>query len=144
MTAHLTALKAGVAALLAETWPTEFEWAPDPSPPLSGTRTAIVDGPLPATPDAVVAMSAYDLDTSPDSIAAIQFSIRGGTILEVDLIEQRLNTLLDGRWGGMLGDVKLSHAWRSSGTSNGQDSDGRRGRYETYNFMVYRPNPNRV
>lgn len=93
-----------------------------------------------------VVLTDYTVDDDPslsEQTIGIQATIRSGSLDVVKAISSDIYALLHGRWGGMLGTIRLVNASRSSGTNVGQDSNNRQGRIENYYARVHRPSPNR-
>ncbi len=118
-------------------------YVPNPTQP-DGTVPILVDrydgdGPY-------IVLTDYTVDDDPtlsDSTLGIQASLRAEGLDVVKGMSSDLFALVHGRWGGMLGPVRLVSAQRASGTNVGQDSNNRQGRVENYYLRVHRPSTNR-
>ena len=97
------------------------------------------------TEPAVVLRDYTVLDDASDgnTVQGVQVEILHEDRLVHRAIRGQLFNTFHGRWGGNLGTVQLIQASRTSGTNNGQDSNGRLSRYENYYLGVDRPAPNR-
>ena len=96
-------------------------------------------GVVPSEPKTAVAMNAYTVAMWPDPIVGVQFHIAAEDPDELTRATQAVADVLEGRWGGMLGTVKLvASAWQS-GTPLGQDANGRHQRTENYYLTIARP-----
>lgn len=118
-------------------------YAPNPPQP-EGAVPIFVDATQQDGP--YVLLSDYTVDDDPslsESTIGIQVTIRSQDRTEIKGITSDLFALLHGRWGGMLGPVRLVSAQRASGTNVGQDSNLRMGRTENYYLRVHRPSTNR-
>lgn len=115
--------------------------------PAPAGRTPIHLDIAPETPDDVVVLRDYTVMDSPnlsDSVIGVQVDIRSKDRMKVRDIMTALFNTFHGREAGMLGDVRLVMAVRSSGTWLGQDSNNRLQRTENYYLTVHRPSPNRT
>lgn len=100
-------------------------------------------GPVPSEPRTAVAMNGYTVQMFPDTIIGVQFHTASFDHDEMTRAAQAVSDALEGRWGGMLGTVKLvSSAWQS-GTILGQDANGREQRTDNYYLKIVRKTPNR-
>lgn len=110
-------------------------------------RVPIVLDITPESPDDVVTLRDYTVMDSPnlsDSVLGVQVDIRSADRAKVRAIMDALFNTFHGRQAGMLGDVRLVMAVRSSGTWLGQDSNNRLQRTENYYLTVHRPSANRT
>lgn len=115
--------------------------------PAPAGRIPIVLDITPESPDDVVTLRDYTVTDSPnlsDSTVGVQVDIRSKDRARIRSIMQALFDTFHGREAGMLGDVRLVMAVRSSGTWLGQDSNDRLQRTENYYLTVHRPSPNRT
>lgn len=100
-------------------------------------------GIVPAEAKTAIAMNAYTVQFFPDSIIGIQFHFAAEDPDDLTKASQAVADVLEGRWGGMLGTVKLvASAWQS-GTPLGQDANGRRQRTDNYYLKIARTIPQR-
>lgn len=93
-----------------------------------------------------VTLADYTVDDDPslsEQTIGVQVTIKARDLDAVKAVGSDIYALIHGRWGGMLGRVRLVSARRASGTSVGQDSSDRQGRQENYYLRVHRPSPNR-
>ncbi len=123
-----------------------YYWRGDGTPYTLGDGVGFY---LDLSPDTLlpsVTVAAYPLSDAPDlsdSIVGVQFLIEAA---DRDLVRDVSADLLDlwgGRWGGMIGAIRLVTASRSSGTNLGQDANGRLSRSENYAFTIHRPSTQR-
>lgn len=94
-----------------------------------------------------VTLATYPVSDHPslsDSIIGVQATLRAHGGVGLDDMQADLFDLLHGRGAGMLGLVKMVKATRASGTSVGQDTEGREARTENYYLDVWRPSPHRT
>lgn len=100
-------------------------------------------GAVPSSPRRAVAMNSYTVAMFPDPIVGVQFHYAALDPDDLTTMAQAVSDVLEGRWGGMLGTVKLvASAWQS-GTPLGQDANGREQRTENYYLTIARSIPNR-
>lgn len=121
-------------------------WYSRTQPAPSG-RIPIVLDIAPESPDDVVVLRDYTVTDSinlSDSTIGVQADIRSKDRAKVRAIMTALYNTFHGREAGMLGDVRLVSAWRSSGTWLGQDSNDRLVRTENYYLSVWRSSPHRT
>lgn len=136
-------VKRGVCALLdAETF---LRWIDPEEEPLGVYDPAEMGLTIGILPDAdqAVMVNTYTVQTRPDPIVGLQFHVAA---MDEDLVTaacQAIGDVLDGRWGGNLGTVRLVDASHQSSGLLGQDANGRRGRTENYYLRIARAVPNR-
>lgn len=139
------ALLRGVGAALAAESAGVLSWV-DPDDPTAAYGLAdagLYIGAVPSTPERAVAMNAYTVAMHPDAIIGIQFHFAAYDPDDLSDMAQAVSDALEGRWGGMLGTVKLvTSAWQS-GTPLGQDANGREQRTENYYLKIARTIPQR-
>jgi hypothetical protein len=100
-------------------------------------------GVVPSTPSIAIAMNSYTVQMHPDAIIGVQFHIAAEDPDDLTNATQAVADVLEGRWGGMLGLVKLvASAWQS-GTPLGQDANGRHQRTDNYYLTIARNIPQR-
>ena len=103
---------------------------------------------LPTMPSTAIVITDYAVDddvSGRDDVIGIQFKYRGAPDVKAgDAIKDGIFRLFHARQPGMLGSVKVTQCYRRSGTSLGQDENGRLSGTENYYFTVYRPTDNRI
>lgn len=100
-------------------------------------------GAVPSTPRRGIAVNSYTVAMHPDPIVGVQFHFAAQDPDDLTEMAQAVSDVLEGRWGGMLGTVRLvASAWQS-GTPLGQDANGREQRTENYYLTIARSIPNR-
>jgi hypothetical protein len=137
---YLTQVTEGIAAYIATSYPANYAWK-DQGKYGAGTVGIYVDV-TPELKSPSLTLTAYMMDDDTDTVM-VQFKMLALDTRDVNAIEGDVWNLFQERWGGTLGDMRLSLASRASGTTLGQDAQGRQGRTENYAFIVYRPTPNR-
>lgn len=101
----------------------------------------------PQTVEGSVTITDYPVSDDPslsDSVVGVQVTIKDADVNVVRAIDSDIFKLFHGRQRGMLGDVTLVSCVRASGTSLGQDSNGRQGRTANYYLTVHRPSTHRL
>lgn len=73
-----------------------------------------------------------------DSVIGVQVTIWHRDRDRLRSIVSDVFNLMQGRWGGNMGNVRLVQAVRRSGANLGQDGNGRVGRTENYYLTVHR------
>lgn len=128
-------------ALAAETY---LSWVdPDANEAYPADVTGIYLGNLPAEPPVAVALTPYTVQMFPDTIVGVQVMVAAHDVENLTRASQAVADVLEGRWGGMLGTVKLvASAWQS-GTPMGQDANGRQRRTDNYYLKIARTIPHR-
>ena len=110
-------------------------------------ETAIVIRGIPPTPDRIITLAAYPVDSMvglPNITAGIQIRCRAGTDpTDCDDLADAVFDLLDSAEHLDLGGVHVNQLWRQSYTSLGKDGNGRWERSENYYADAERPTPNR-
>lgn len=116
---------------------------PDATGAYSDAQAGLYVGAIPSTPRRAVAMNTYTVAMHPDPIIGLQFHYAAQDPDDLTEMAQAVSDVLEGRWGGMLGTVRLvASAWQS-GTPLGQDANGREQRTENYYLTIARSIPNR-
>lgn len=138
------ALLRGVGAVLGAESGGRLAWRdPDAVGAYTDAQRGLYLGAVPSTPRCAVAMNSYTVQMFPDPIVGVQFHFAAKDPDDLTLMAQAVSDVLEGRWGGMLGTVKLvASAWQS-GTPLGQDANGREQRTENYYLTIARMIPNR-
>jgi len=134
-TAHILAGIAGrLAAADVGVW--------RPSGVYQDGETGIVLGAMPVSPDRVIVLTAYDVESDPrlaDVVSAVQVRTRGGRHPnDVDALADAARAVLDGWEPGRLGDVPVSLIWWRSGAVLGTDANGRHERSDNYYLRAHR------
>lgn len=138
------ALLKGVCATLADE--TYLEWIDadtDPDGAYTAGQVGLYDGVLPSTPDTAVMVNTYAVAMAPVPVVGVQFHVASTDPDEITRAVQAVSDVLEGRWGGNLGLVRLVSAAHQSSGLLGQDANGRRGRTENYYLTINRNIPNR-
>ena len=116
---------------------------PDGDEVYTAAQAGLYIGAVPSTPSRAVAMNPYTVAMHPVPIVGVQFHFAATDPDDLTEMAQAVSDVLEGRWGGMLGTVRLvASAWQS-GTSLGQDANGREQRTENYYLTIDRSIPNR-
>ncbi|UVK61349.1 tail terminator [Microbacterium phage Gingerbug] len=116
---------------------------PDGDGAYTDAQAGLYLGAVPSTPRRAVAMNSYTVAMHPTPIVGVQFHFAAYDPDDLTAMAQAVSDVLEGRWGGMLGTVRLvASAWQS-GTSLGQDANGREQRTENYYLTIARSIPNR-
>lgn len=116
---------------------------PDGDEVYTDAQAGLYVGAVPSTPKRAVAMNSYTVQMHPTPIVGVQFHFAAFDPDDLTEMAQAVSDVLEGRWGGMLGTVRLvASAWQS-GTSLGQDANGREQRTENYYLTIARSIPNR-
>lgn len=143
----LRGFAADLAANPEATVPLAYDDGTDPAYVYPADVVGLVIDSYPQGPDGAVTITDYtvtdDLSLS-DSVIGVQLTIRHPDRMAVKAISSDVFNRFHGRGRGMLGDVTLVSARRTSGTNTGQDSNERQGRIENYYLTVHRPSANRL
>lgn len=136
-----------IEAFIAATGKREaYAWRSDGSAYPAGPAFGFYRDTSPETKANAITVGEYSISddgTLSDSSSGVQFRIESLDRRRVLNVKDDLLDVFHGRWGGTLGVVTLVSAERLSGTSLGQDSNGRLGRTENYTFNVHRPSAHR-
>lgn len=133
----LTDLRYGIASVTAAESDSLISWRD--STPYTSDEIGIFGVVLPESPDEAISLNLYLMSESPVTVMGAQFRFRARTDARLDLIENVLSNCWSDRWGGTLGSVPLvASAW-ASGTSLGQDQNGRLERSMNIYLTVDRP-----
>lgn len=114
-----------------------------------GTAPAITIRAMPATPDAVITLSAYGVSDDPytaDSVTGVQVMVRtGGTDPRTtDDLADAVFSAFQGLTGVTTGDAKVLAVARRSSLSLGQDDLNRWVTSDNYYLTVHHPAPHRM
>ena len=138
MTDYERELRRGVAATIAGEAGAPFTWRANGT--AYGTAEfGIFEGIEPGAADRAITLNTYSVQFHPDTIIGLQVAVRAKAQADVDRAVQAVADVLEGRWGGTLGNVTLVASSWQSGTPLTQDSAGRRGRTDNYYLKVHRP-----
>lgn len=136
----LTELRYAIAETSASESAGLLTWRdPRAGTPYAASEIGIYGVVMPEAPDRAVALNLYGVSERPVTVLGAQFRYRGNTDSDLDAIEDALSNIWSERWGGTLGSVPLVMSEWASGTSLGQDQNGRLERSLNVYLTVDRP-----
>jgi hypothetical protein len=93
----------------------------------------------PPNPDDVVTMTTYVIEQGVETIVGVQFKLRASKVATLDSVEDALTNSWSKRQNGSLNGVTVIQSQFASGTSLGQDANGRILRSVNYRVTANRP-----